>query len=103
MYEGIGLSCDQRVAMDSLWESAGKQTHVAMQASQPRIDSIKQATRLEVQKLLTPDQYAKFRQRISEDSARWTRLRTNKPSRLTRESCKSRRCSPRPPPSCRGR
>jgi hypothetical protein len=88
MYEDIGASCDQRVAMDSLWDSAFKQIHAVMQATQPQIDSIKQATRLEVQKLLTPDQYAKLRQRISEDSARWTHSRANKPSRLTRESCK---------------
>jgi hypothetical protein len=91
MYEDLGLSEAQRVAMDSLLDARNCQIGAVMKPVTPQLDSIKKAAHQQVLQILTPEQRQKFELRRAEmqrrdslEKVRRDSLRGTKPT----TSCK---------------
>lgn len=69
-YDDLGLAPAQRVAMDSLLDDRNCQFETVFKPVQPVLDSIRTATRAQIDRLLTPEQHAKLEIRRKEDDAR---------------------------------
>ena len=69
-YEDIGITPEQRPVLDSLLDARNCRMDSVVKAFQPALDSIKAASRLQMDRLLTPDQHARLEVRRKDDAAR---------------------------------
>ena len=69
-YEDIGITPEQRPVIDSLLDDRNCRMDSVVKAFQPAFDSIKAASRLQMDRLLTPDQRARLEVRRKDDAAR---------------------------------
>ena len=58
--EALELSAEQRVAVDTILDVKHRQVAAALRPVQPQLDSIRERARVEIRRLLTPDQQAKY-------------------------------------------
>lgn len=70
MYDDLGLSLEQRAAMDSVLDARQDQIQVLLKPIQPQLDSVKANARAQFRRILTASQWQKFQQRVQEDEAR---------------------------------
>lgn len=74
MYDDLGLSAEQRTAMDSVLDERNCQISAVMRPVRQQLDSIKAAAHQQVLQILTPPQRQTLEQRVAEmarrDSAR---------------------------------
>ena len=82
MYDDLGLAPAQRLTLDSLFDNRNCQLDALFKPIQPALDSVKAATRAQVDRLLTPAQRAKLDARRREDDAR------HESDRLRMQSCR---------------
>lgn len=69
-YEDIGITPQQRPVLDSLLDARNCRMDSVVKAFQPALDSIKAASRMQMDRLLTPDQHARLEARRKDDAAR---------------------------------
>jgi hypothetical protein len=69
-YEDIGITPEQRPVIDSLLDARNCRMDSVVKTFQPALDSIKAASRLQMDRLLTPDQHARLEARRKDDAAR---------------------------------
>jgi hypothetical protein len=69
-YEDIGITPEQRPVIDSLLDARNCRMDSVVKGVQPALDSIKAASRLQMDRLLTPDQHARLEARRKDDAAR---------------------------------
>ena len=69
-YEDIGITTAQRPLLDSLLDARNCRMDSVVKTFQPAIDSIKAASRLQMDRLLTPDQHARLEARRKDDAIR---------------------------------
>ena len=69
-YEDIGVTTEQKPVMDSLLDARNCSMDSVLKLVQPRLDSIKTASRSHMDRLLTPDQRARLEVRRKDDAAR---------------------------------
>lgn len=69
-YEDIGITPEQRPVIDSLLDARNCRMDSVVKAFQPALDSVKAASRLQMDRLLTPDQRARLEVRRKDDAAR---------------------------------
>ena len=69
-YEDIGITSQQRPVLDSLLDDRNCRMDSVVKTFQPALDSIKAASRMQMDRLLTPDQHARLEARRKDDAAR---------------------------------
>jgi len=69
-YEDIGIDKAQRPTFDSLFDARNCRMDSVVATIQPTLDSIKAATRVQIDRLLTPEQHVKIEARRKDDAAR---------------------------------
>ena len=69
-YEDIGITSAQRPALDSILDDRNCRMDSVVHTIQPALDSIKSASRVLMDRLLTPDQHARIEARRKDDAAR---------------------------------
>jgi hypothetical protein len=69
-YEDIGITAAQRPVMDSLLDDRNCRMDSVLRTIQPTLDSIKTASRVQMDRLLTPEQHARIEARRKDDAAR---------------------------------
>jgi CxxC motif-containing protein (DUF1111 family) len=69
-YEDIGITAQQRPSMDSILDDRNCRMDSVVKTIQPALDSIKAASRVTMDRLLTPDQHARIEARRKDDAAR---------------------------------
>lgn len=69
-YEDIGITPQQRPVLDSLLDARNCRMDSVVKAFQPALDSIKAASRMQMDRLLTPEQHARLEARRKDDAAR---------------------------------
>ena len=69
-YEDIGITAQQRPAIDSILDDRNCRMDSVVKTIQPALDSIKTASRANMDRLLTPDQHARLEARRKDDAAR---------------------------------
>ncbi|HKH93323.1 MAG TPA: hypothetical protein VKA54_16080 [Gemmatimonadaceae bacterium] len=69
-YEDIGITAQQRPVMDSILDDRNCQMDSVVKTVQPALDSIKAASRVNMDRLLTPDQHARLEARRKDEAAR---------------------------------
>ncbi len=69
-YEDIGITSAQRPALDSILDDRNCRMDSVVHTIQPALDSIKSASRVQMDRLLTPDQHARIEVRRKDDAAR---------------------------------
>jgi hypothetical protein len=69
-YEDIGISARQRPILDSLLDDRNCRMDSVVKTVQPALDSIKTASRVQMDRLLTPEQRARLEIRRKDDAAR---------------------------------
>ena len=69
-YEDIGITAQQRPILDSLLDARNCRMDSVVKGFQPKLDSIKKASRAEMDRLLTPDQHARLEARRMDDAKR---------------------------------
>jgi len=70
MYDDLGLTPGQRVAMDSVLDARQEQIQTLLRPIQPQLDSVKANARAQFRRIFTPGQWDKFQQRVKEDDSR---------------------------------
>ena len=70
-YEAIGLKAEQKPSMDAILDARNCKMDSVVKTIQPTLDSIKTASRVAMDRILTPDQHAKIEVRRKDDAARW--------------------------------
>lgn len=70
MYDDLGLGPAQRLALDSVFDARNCQYDVIFRPIQPAVDSLKLATRAQMDRILTAAQRAKLERRRTEDDAK---------------------------------
>ena len=69
MYDDLGMSPTQRVAMDSLFDARNCQYDAIFRPIQPALDSLRSATRDKMNQILTAEQRAKLDTRRKDDDS----------------------------------
>ena len=69
-YEDIGITAQQRPILDSLLDDRNCRMDSVVKTVQPALDSIKAASRVQMDRLLTPEQRARLEIRRKDDAAR---------------------------------
>ena len=69
-YEDIGITAQQRPALDSILDDRNCRMDSVVKTVQPALDSIKAASRVTMDRLMTPDQRARLETRRKDDAAR---------------------------------
>jgi hypothetical protein len=69
-YEDIGITAAQRPTLDSILDDRNCRMDSVVRTIQPSLDSIKSASRVQMDRLLTPDQHARIEARRKDDAAR---------------------------------
>lgn len=70
MYDDLGLTAAQRVAMDSVLDARQEQIQALLRPIQPQLDSVKANARSQFRRIFTAQQWDKFQQRVKEDETR---------------------------------
>lgn len=70
MYDDLGLSPAQRVAMDSVIDEKNRRVDSLLKPVKPQIDSVRANTRAQFFRIFTAPQRSKFEARVREDSLR---------------------------------
>lgn len=70
MYDDLDLTAPQRLALDSLFDARNCQYDVIVRPIQPAVDSLKLATRAQMDRILTAAQRDKLDRRRKDDDAR---------------------------------
>jgi len=70
MYDDLDLAAPQRLALDSLFDARNCQYDVIVRPIQPAVDSLKRATRAQMDRILTAAQRDKLDRRRKDDDAR---------------------------------
>ena len=69
-YEDIGITAQQRPALDSILDDRNCRMDSVVKTIQPALDSIKAASRVTMDRLLTPEQHARLEARRKDEAAR---------------------------------
>lgn len=69
-YEDIGITAQQRPKLDSILDDRNCRMDSVFKTVQPTLDSIKSASRTQIDRLLTPEQRARVEVRRKDDAAR---------------------------------
>ncbi len=69
-YEDIGITAQQRPVLDAVLDDRNCRMDSVVKTIQPALDSIKAASRLRMDRLLTPDQQTRLEARRKDDQAR---------------------------------
>jgi hypothetical protein len=69
-YEDIGITSAQRPALDSILDDRNCRMDSVVRTIQPTLDSIKSASRVQMDRLLTADQRARIEVRRKDEAAR---------------------------------
>jgi hypothetical protein len=69
-YDDIGIAEQQRPVFDSLLDARNCRMDSVVKGFQPALDSIKAESRLQMDRLLTPDQRTRLEARRKDDAAR---------------------------------
>jgi hypothetical protein len=69
-YEDIGITSAQRPTLDSILDDRNCRMDSVVRSIQPTLDSIKSASRVQMDRLLTPDQHARIEVRRNDEAAR---------------------------------
>jgi CxxC motif-containing protein (DUF1111 family) len=69
-YEDIGITAEQRPVMDSILDDRNCRMDSVVKTVQPALDSIKAASRVTMDRLLTPNQHARLEARRKDEAAR---------------------------------
>jgi hypothetical protein len=69
-YEDIGITAQQRPALDSILDDRNCRMDSVVKTIQPALDSIKAASRVTMDRLMTADQRARLETRRKDDAAR---------------------------------
>ena len=69
-YDDIGIAPPQRPVLDSLLDARNCRMDSVVKTVQPALDSIKAASRVQMDRLLTPEQHARLEIRRKDDAAR---------------------------------
>src|SRR5689334_19356616 len=75
MYDDLGLSAEQRAAMDSVLDEKNRRVDSLLKPVRPQIDSVRANARTQLYRIFTPEQRAKFEARVREDSTRREQVR----------------------------
>jgi len=67
-YEDIGITARQRPTLDSLLDDRNCRMDSVVKTVQPALDSIKAASRVQMDRLLTPEQHARLEVRCKDDA-----------------------------------
>ena len=70
MYDDLGLAAAQRATLDSLFDDRNCQIDALLKPVQPSLDSVKAATRAQVNRVLNAEQRAKLDVRRRDDDVR---------------------------------
>jgi hypothetical protein len=70
LYDDLGLATAQRASLDSLFDARNCQYDAIFQPIQPALDSLKLATRAQMDRILSADQRAKLEIRRKDDDAK---------------------------------
>jgi hypothetical protein len=70
MYDDLDLAPTQRAAMDSLFDARNCQYDLIVRPIQPAVDSLRVATRAQIDRILTAEQRAKLELRRQDDDAK---------------------------------
>ena len=69
-YEDIGITSAQRPPLDSILDDRNCRMDSVVRTIQPTLDSIKTASRVQIDRLLTPEQHARIEKIIGEGQVR---------------------------------
>ena len=69
-YEDIGITAAQRPPLDSILDDRNCRMDSVVRPFQPTLDSIKSASRVQMDRLLTPDKHARIEVRRKDEAAR---------------------------------
>jgi hypothetical protein len=69
-YEDIGVTSAQRPVLDSILDDRNCRMDSVVRTIQPALDSIKAASRVQIDRLLTPEQHARIDVRRKDEVAR---------------------------------
>lgn len=86
-YEDIGLTAAQRPSMDSLLDERNCRMDSVVKTIQPTLDSIKTASRVRMDRILTPDQHARIEVRRKDEMRRKEEARRTAELRRQQTSC----------------
>lgn len=75
MYDDLGLSAEQRAAMDSVLDEKNRRVDSLLKPIRPQIDSVRANARTQFYRIFTPPQRSKFEARVREDSTRREQVR----------------------------
>ena len=75
MYDDLGLSPEQRAAMDSVIDEKNRRVDSLLKPVKPQIDTVRANARTQFYRIFTPEQRAKFETRVREDSLRREQVR----------------------------
>lgn len=81
MYDDLSLTAAQRVAVDSVLDERHCQMRALMEQLEPQADSIKEAGRVSMLRILTPEQRDRFERRRLEMEARDAERRASRSKR----------------------
>jgi len=69
-YEDIGITSAQRPTLDSILDDRNCRMDSVVRTIQPTLDSIKSASRVQMDRLLTPEQHARIEVRRKDEATR---------------------------------
>lgn len=75
MYDDLGLSTEQRAAMDSVIDEKNRRVDSLLKPVKPQIDTVRANARAQFYRIFTPEQRANFEARVREDSLRREQVR----------------------------
>jgi hypothetical protein len=78
-YEAIGITTAQKPAMDALLDDRNCRMDSVAKTIQPTLDSIKAASRVSMDRILTPEQHDRLEARRKEDAKRWAAEHDKRP------------------------
>jgi hypothetical protein len=76
MYDDLGLAAPQRATLDSLFDARNCQYDLIVRPIQPALDSLRLATRAQMDRILTGEQRTKLETRRKDDDAKKDAERT---------------------------
>jgi hypothetical protein len=75
MYDDLGLSAEQRAAMDSVLDERNRRVDSLLKPVKAQIDTVRGNARAQFYRIFTTEQRAKFEARVLEDSTRREQVR----------------------------
>ena len=78
-YEAIGITAAQKSPMDAILDDRNCRMDSVVKTIQPTLDSIKAASRVSMDRILTPEQHDRLEARRKEDAKRWAAEHDKRP------------------------